>query len=97
MVPNYLGALGTWRHAYGENTRKTNIFAPSVRVRRILPHLPGDIDEIGVLPYKPRQLSAMVRLDRRRLIWAGTARFGRINGLLSIQQADLPGQRRTNP
>ena len=29
------------------------------------------IDENGALPYKPRQLSAMTRLDRERLIWAG--------------------------
>jgi len=31
----------------------------------------GQIDENGSLPYKPRQLSAMTRSDRGRLIWAG--------------------------
>ena len=31
----------------------------------------GQIDENRSLPYKPRQLSAMTRSDRGRLIWAG--------------------------
>jgi hypothetical protein len=35
------------------------------------PILARQIDENGALPYKPRQLSAMTRLDRGRLIWAG--------------------------
>ena len=30
-----------------------------------------DIDENGSLPYKPRQLSAMTRLDRGGSFWAG--------------------------
>ncbi len=31
----------------------------------------GQIDENGSLPYKPRQLSAMTRLDRGGSFWAG--------------------------
>ena len=31
----------------------------------------GQIDENGSLPYKPRQLSAMARLDRGGSVWAG--------------------------
>jgi hypothetical protein len=31
-----------------------------------------NVDENGWLPYKPRQLSAMARFDRWRLIGAGT-------------------------
>jgi hypothetical protein len=34
------------------------------------------IDENEALPYKPRQLSAMTRLDRGRLIWAGDGLYG---------------------
>jgi ribosomal protein L34 len=30
---------------------------------------PGDVDEKEALPYKPRQLSAMARFCRGRLIW----------------------------
>jgi ribosomal protein L34 len=35
----------------------------------------GSVDENGTLPYKPRQLSAMARFDRGRLIWAGNGTF----------------------
>jgi len=31
----------------------------------------GLIDENGSLPYKPRQLSAMIRFDRGGSVWAG--------------------------
>jgi len=36
-----------------------------------LPRMTQQIDGNEALPYKPRQLSAMTRLDRERLIWAG--------------------------
>ena len=36
---------------------------------------PRNIDENGSLPYKPRQLSAMTRSDRERLILAGNGPF----------------------
>jgi ribosomal protein L34 len=50
------------------------------------------IDENEALPYKPRQLSAMTRLDRGRLIWAGDGPFwaDRHHRTSSHQQADCP-------
>ena len=60
------------------------------------------VDENGTLPYKPRQLSAMARFDRGRLIWAGTGPFwaGQHHRTSSQFRADcssgrLPSQRRT--
>ncbi len=57
---------------------------------------PRNIDENGSLPYKPRQLSAMARLDRGGSFGPETARFGptSIAGPISIT-GKLPGQRRT--
>ena len=57
---------------------------------------PRNIDENGSLPYKPRQLSAMARLDRGGSFGPETARFepASIGGLISIA-GKLPGQRRT--
>jgi hypothetical protein len=57
---------------------------------------PRNIDENGTLPYKPRQLSAMARLDRGGSFGPETARFGpvSIGGPISIT-GKLPGQRRT--
>jgi hypothetical protein len=46
-----------------------------VPFRRTAIEAPGNIDENWSLPYKPRQLSAMIRFDRSGSIWAG-------NGLL---------------
>jgi hypothetical protein len=40
------------------------------------PNLARQIDENEALPYKPRQLSAMARLDRGRLIWPEMAFSG---------------------
>jgi ribosomal protein L34 len=50
------------------------------------------IDEKGALAYKPRQLSAMTRLDRGGSLGPETARSGpaNITGLDLIQQADCP-------
>jgi len=58
-----------------KNTAKPDIFAQITPFRGIRDAAPRNIDENGALPYKPRQLSAMTRSDRGRLIWAG-------NGLL---------------
>jgi ribosomal protein L34 len=56
------------------------------------PNIARQIDENEALPYKPRQLSAMTRLDRVRLVWAGDGLFWadqhRRNS--SHQQADCP-------
>ena len=59
---------------------------------------PRNIDENGSLPYKPRQLSAMARLDRGGSFGPETARFGpaSIGGLISINRQICPvsGERR---
>src|SRR5438046_4641968 len=77
---------------------KTDIFAPIATFQRTAAAATPDIDENRSLLYKPRQLSAMSRFH------PGAARLGRkwpffgparITGRISIQQAELPGQRRT--
>jgi ribosomal protein L34 len=52
-----------------KNTAKTDIFAPIATFQRTDVAAPRDIDENRSLPYKPRQLSAMARFPRGRLIW----------------------------
>jgi hypothetical protein len=59
----------------GKNPAKTDLFRQIVPFRRSAIEAPGNIDENWSLPYKPRQLSAMIRFDRSGSIWAG-------NGLL---------------
>jgi len=75
-----------------KNPAKTDIFAPIATFQRTAAAATPDIDENRSLPYKPRQLSAMARFHRGRLVWA-------VNGLFSgrpaspdasIQQANCP-------
>ena len=83
-----------------ENAAKPIIFgancAVSKEAARTPIAAPRNIDENGSLPYKPRQLSAMARLDRGGSFGPETARFGpaSIGGPISIT-GKLPGQRRT--
>lgn len=50
------------------------------------------VDENRPLPYKPRQLSAMARLDRARLIWAdGGPNLGQELRIHLIILGELPG------
>ena len=51
-----------------------------------------NIDENGSLPYKPRQLSAMARLDRGGSFGAGNGRFGpaSIGGFISLIRQNCP-------
>jgi ribosomal protein L34 len=51
-----------------------------------------DIDENGSLPYKPRQLSAMARLDRGGSFGAGNGPLGpaSISGLISLIRQNCP-------
>jgi hypothetical protein len=80
-----------------KNTTKINIFATIAPFQRNPDVASGQIDENGSLPYKPRQLSAMTRSDRGRLIWAGNGPFwaGQHHRTYLNYQAKLPGQRRT--
>ena len=52
----------------------------------------ANVDENGLLPYKPRQLSAMARFHRGRLVWAVVAFYsGRPHHRThSIHQANCP-------
>jgi hypothetical protein len=59
-----------------KNTVNIDICAGIAPFRRTSDAAPGDIDENGSLPYKPRQLSAMTRFDRGGSFWPETARFG---------------------
>ena len=54
--------------------------------------LPGNIDENGSLPYKPRQLSAMTRYNRGGSIWAGKGPLWACQHRRTylIHQADCP-------
>ena len=61
--------LGRRRRLVAKNPAKTDIFAPIATFQRTAAAATPDIDENGSLPYKPRQLSAMARLYRGRLIW----------------------------
>ena len=88
------------RRLASENPTKTDIFAPITTFQRTPAATTPDIDENRSLPYKPRQLSAMARFHRGRLVWAVNGPFsGRPASpdLISIQQAKLPGQRRNYP
>ena len=69
-----------------KNTAEIDIFVQITPFRRTPTAAGGNIDENGALPYKPRQLSAMTRSDRGRLIGPEMARFGpaSIGGLTSI-------------
>jgi ribosomal protein L34 len=74
----------------GKNPAKPEIFASIATFQRTADAAAPDIDENRSLPYKPRQLSAMARHSRGRLILGPLmARFGpaRIIGRISIQQA----------
>ena len=77
-----------------KNPAKTDIFAPIATFQRTDAAAPRDIDENRSLPYKPRQLSAMARFHRGRLVWAVNGPFsGRPASsldLISIQQANCP-------
>ena len=52
-----------------KNPVKTDIFAAIATFQRTAAAATPDIDENRSLPYKPRQLSAMARFRRGRLIW----------------------------
>jgi ribosomal protein L34 len=54
---------------------KTDIFAPIATFQRTADATTPDVDENRSLPYKPRQLSAMARHPRGRLIGAVTGPF----------------------
>jgi hypothetical protein len=58
-----------------KNTANIDLFRQIAPFQRTPIVVPGNIDENRSLPYKPRQLSAMIRFDRGGSIWAG-------NGLL---------------
>ena len=75
-----------------KNPAKTDIFAPIATFQRTAAGATPDIDENRSLPYKPRQLSAMARFHRGRLVWAVTGPFsGRpASPDASIQQANCP-------
>jgi hypothetical protein len=59
----------------GKTTASLDIFPQITRFLRSPDAALRNIDENGALPYKPRQLSAMTRSDRGRLIWAGNGLF----------------------
>jgi ribosomal protein L34 len=85
--------VGARRLLAHKNTAKTDIFAPIATFQRKPAAATPDIDENRSLPYKPRQLSAMARFHRGRLVWAVTGLFsGRPASLdsISIQQANCP-------
>ena len=86
-----VGARGLLAH---KNPAKTDIFAPIATFQRKPDAATPDIDENRSLPYKPRQLSAMARFHRGRLVWAVNGPFsGRPASspdLISIQQANCP-------
>jgi hypothetical protein len=66
-------------HPRIQNTAIADLFVPIAPFQRTLVGARGSVDENRTLPYKPRQLSAMIRFDRGGSIWAG-------NGLLSACQ-----------
>src|ERR1044071_2569341 len=76
-----------------ENPTKTDIFALIATFQRTRAAATPDIDENRSLPYKPRQLSAMARFHRGRLVWAVNGPFSGLPAspdLISIQQANCP-------
>ena len=84
--------VGARRLLAHKNPAKTDIFAPIATIQRTPGAATPDIDENRSLPYKPRQLSAMARFHRGRLVWAVNGPFsGRPASspdLISIQQAN---------
>ena len=86
--------VGARRLLAHKNPAKTYIFAPIATIQRTPGAATPDIDENRSLPYKPRQLSAMARFHRGRLVWAVNGPFsGRPASspdLISIQQANCP-------
>ena len=86
--------VGARRLLAHKNPAKTDIFAPIATIQRTPGAATPDIDENRSLPYKPRQLSAMARFHRGRLVWAVNGPFsGRPASspdLISIQQANCP-------
>jgi hypothetical protein len=54
-----------------KNPAEIDIFVQITPFRRTPTAAGGNIDENGALPYKPRQPSAMARIDRGGSIWAG--------------------------
>src|SRR5439155_15153347 len=86
--------VGARRLLAPKNPAKTDIFAPIATFQRTADAATPDIDENRSLPYKPRQLSAMARFHRGRLVWAVNGPFsGRPAAspdLISIQQANCP-------
>ena len=81
-----------------KNTAKIRYIRANCAVSKKLPTAASrNIDENGSLPYKPRQLSAMARFDRGRLIWAGNGPFwaGQHHRTYLNSTGKLPGQRRT--
>ena len=76
-----------------KNTGNVDIFGQIAPFRRTSIAASRNIDENRSLPYKPRQLSAMARFHRGRLVWAVNGPFsGRPASLdlISIQQANCP-------
>ena len=85
--------VGARRLLAHKNPAKTDIFAPIATFQRTDAAAPRDIDENRTLPYKPRQLSAMARFHRGRLVWAVNGPFSgwpASPDLISIQQANCP-------
>ena len=78
--------------ATDKNPAKTDIFASIATFQRTADAAARDIDENRSLPYKPRQLSAMARFHRGRLVWAVMAFYsGRPHHRThSIHQANCP-------
>src|SRR5438105_6303760 len=64
------GERSTTAVPIAKNPTKTELFAAIATFQRTRSEASGDVDEKGSLPYKPRQLSAMARFDRGRLIGA---------------------------
>ena len=86
-------APGAYSRITVKNPAKTDIFDPIAPFQRTAIAALRSVDEKGTLPYKPRQLSAMARFHRGRLVWAVNGPFsGRPASpdLISIQQANCP-------
>ncbi len=83
---------GKRSHTRIPNTAIIELFAPIAPFRRNSIEQPCNIDGKGALPYKPRQLSAMTRLDRGGSIWAGNGPLWACQHrrIYLIYQADCP-------
>ena len=86
------GEGGKRSHNRIPNTAIIELFAPSSPFRRNSIGQPCNVDGKGALPYKPRQLSAMTRLDRGGSIWAGNGSLWACQHRRTylIYQADCP-------